>query len=124
MVSIEIRKMLKKRRIGKTEVKADENVGSKELKSEKENYGFLVCKYCKGYYELQKGESPKDFAECSCGGELKYVQNFNEHVFDELDPLAETIICPICGEKNSKNNKFCTECGAKIELWAELTLNI
>ncbi|MGF7119448.1 zinc ribbon domain-containing protein [Methanobacterium oryzae] len=117
MVSSEkIREMLKKKRkVNKTKIKADENVEHKE-KSKKENQGFLVCKNCKGYYELQKGESPEDFAECSCGGELEYVQNFNEHVFDELDPLAETISCPICGEKNSKNNKFCTDCGAKIEL--------
>lgn len=115
--SKEIREMLEKRKkANKTEAKVDEKIKPKELEYKKENHGLLVCKDCNGYYELQKGESPEDFAECSCGGELKYVQNFDEHVFDELDPVNETIICPICGDENSKNNKFCIGCGAKIEL--------
>ena len=33
--------------------------------------GYLVCNNCGGYYELQQGESWKDFdTECQCGGQL------------------------------------------------------
>lgn len=33
--------------------------------------GYLVCNNCGGYYELQPGESWKDFdTECGCGGQL------------------------------------------------------
>ncbi|MGB9937410.1 MAG: zinc-ribbon domain-containing protein [Methanobacterium sp.] len=32
----------------------------------------LICNKCGGYYELQEGESPKDFDLCECGGKLKY----------------------------------------------------
>ncbi len=32
--------------------------------------GYLECDNCKGYYELQNGESPEDFSECECGGRL------------------------------------------------------
>ncbi|MGB9936608.1 MAG: hypothetical protein ACPK7O_02725 [Methanobacterium sp.] len=38
---------------------------------------YLVCKKCKGYYELQKGESINDFEECECGGALKQVDHLN-----------------------------------------------
>ncbi len=31
---------------------------------------YLECDNCKGYYELQNGESPEDFSECECGGRL------------------------------------------------------
>ena len=32
---------------------------------------YLVCNKCGGYYELQPGESPRDFSlECECGGHL------------------------------------------------------
>ena len=34
--------------------------------------GYLECDNCKGYYELQNGESPEDFSECECGGKLVY----------------------------------------------------
>jgi hypothetical protein len=37
--------------------------------------GYLNCKKCNRYYELQEGESPKDFDKCQCGGDLKYVKN-------------------------------------------------
>lgn len=33
--------------------------------------GYLVCNKCGGYYELQPGESWKEFdTECQCGGQL------------------------------------------------------
>ncbi|ADZ09383.1 hypothetical protein Metbo_1139 [Methanobacterium lacus] len=34
--------------------------------------GYLLCDKCGGYYELQPGESPDDFEECECGGNLRY----------------------------------------------------
>ncbi len=34
--------------------------------------GYLECDNCRGYYELQNGESPDDFSECECGGKLVY----------------------------------------------------
>jgi hypothetical protein len=36
------------------------------------NEGYLICKKCGGYYELQLGESPEDFDNCQCGGKLEY----------------------------------------------------
>lgn len=38
---------------------------------------YLVCKKCKGYYELMPGESPGDFEECECGGNLTHVQSLD-----------------------------------------------
>lgn len=54
---------------------------------------YLICKKCGGHYKLKEGESPENpqnlrfwdmknevfvyFESCECGGELKYVQNFN-----------------------------------------------
>ncbi|OPX59385.1 MAG: hypothetical protein A4E25_01228 [Methanobacterium sp. PtaB.Bin024] len=34
--------------------------------------GYLVCPNCRGYYELQEGESPDDFVSCECGSPLEY----------------------------------------------------
>lgn len=34
--------------------------------------GYLVCKKCDGYYQLEPGESPENFDKCQCGGELEY----------------------------------------------------
>ena len=42
--------------------------------------GYLNCKKCGGNYELQEGESPKDFDKCQCGGDLKYVENVDVHL--------------------------------------------
>ena len=42
--------------------------------------GYLNCKKCGGNYELQEGESPKDFDICQCGGDLKYVENVDVHL--------------------------------------------
>jgi DNA-directed RNA polymerase subunit RPC12/RpoP len=41
-----------------------------EVQEEDITYGYLVCSECKGYYELQEGESPEDYYECECGGKL------------------------------------------------------
>ncbi len=37
--------------------------------------GYLVCSYCRGYYELQEGESPDDFDRCECGSPLEYYES-------------------------------------------------
>ena len=42
---------------------------------EDDNYGYLICVKCNGYYELQEGESLKDFESCECGGALKFIKN-------------------------------------------------
>ncbi|BDZ70942.1 hypothetical protein [Methanobacterium petrolearium] len=36
------------------------------------DWGYLVCPNCRGYYELQEGESPDDFVSCECGSPLEY----------------------------------------------------
>ncbi|BDZ71476.1 hypothetical protein [Methanobacterium petrolearium] len=53
-----------------------ENIKQK-LGRGKNKKGFLVCEKCGGYYELQPGESPEDFAACECGGDLNYTKTFN-----------------------------------------------
>lgn len=40
--------------------------------------GYLFCKKCGGYYELQPGEFPKNFHLCQCGGELVYKKNLDD----------------------------------------------
>lgn len=49
-------------------------IRTKKSESEpiKKGDGYLICDKCGGYYELKPGESPSDFVECECGGELKY----------------------------------------------------
>ena len=42
------------------------------------NSGYIVCEKCRGYYKLEKGESPDDFDRCQCGGSLKYYKNISE----------------------------------------------
>ena len=37
--------------------------------------GYLKCKSCKGYYELQREESPTDFEKCECGGDLEFYDD-------------------------------------------------
>lgn len=39
---------------------------------------YLECEKCRGYYELQQGESPEDFEECECGGKLKYSKKIKK----------------------------------------------
>lgn len=34
--------------------------------------GYLVCKKCNGFYQLEDGEAGDDFDECQCGGELVF----------------------------------------------------
>ncbi len=44
---------------------------------EKENYGYLICDSCSGYYELQEGESINDFEGCNCGGNFIFARTLN-----------------------------------------------
>lgn len=41
---------------------------------------YLFCKKCKGYYELNEGESLEDFERCECGGELIFSENKDEDI--------------------------------------------
>ena len=53
--------------------------------------GYLICKKCGGYYELQPGESPDDFSdECECGGELIYSDTLDELDGDNTDTAERT----------------------------------
>lgn len=71
--------------------------------------GYLVCKKCGGYYELEEGESPEDFSNCECGGDLEYL--------DELEPSGnsseakDSLICSSCGAEIEEGTKFCGKCG-------------
>lgn len=40
--------------------------------------GYLICKECDGYYQLQEGEHPEDFDRCQCGGKLEYVEKIED----------------------------------------------
>jgi hypothetical protein len=49
---------------------------------------YLVCNNCGGYYELEPGESWKDFdTECECGGQL--VQSADESLIPESNLSEE-----------------------------------
>jgi hypothetical protein len=40
---------------------------------------YLVCERCGEYYELQVGESSKDFVDrCACGGKIRVVENLDD----------------------------------------------
>ncbi len=76
---------------------------------------YLICEKCGGYYKLKKGEKPNDFKTCECGGSLRYVQNFNAHFDEELDPINEFNICPDCGTESFAAEKYCKSCGKMIK---------
>lgn len=48
---------------------------------------YLVCEKCRGYYELQEGESKDEFEFCQCGGNLKYINSIED--IDEPKNNAE-----------------------------------
>ncbi len=66
---------------------------------------YLICEKCGGYYTLKEGEKPEDFEMCECGGSLRYIQNFNSHIDEELDPINEINICPDCGTESPSGEK-------------------
>lgn len=78
--------------------------------------GYLVCTHCRGYYELQEGESPDDFVSCECGGPLEYQSairfrsRINSPDTDKLDTTLgfssynETLEPEIEDNQHSENN--------------------
>lgn len=59
-------------------------------------------------------ESPGDFDFCQCGGELYLVE-------DEL-PKSSLITCKNCGNPNTENSAFCSECGQILMSAKELSV--
>ena len=51
--------------------------------------GYLVCKDCGYYYELQPGETANDFDKCQCGGKLIYRKHLNSGIDDFKDSYHE-----------------------------------
>jgi hypothetical protein len=41
--------------------------------------GFLLCRNCNEFYPLLDNESPHDFSQCSCGGDLEYLSSDNRN---------------------------------------------
>ena len=74
----------------------------------------LICKKCGKLYK-SKGEQKEDLDFCECGGDLEYVQDFNMHFNEELDPINEFTICPNCGKEILSSEKHCKYCKTKIE---------
>jgi ribosomal protein L40E len=75
------------------------------FKAKTTSNGYLLCEKCGGYYELEPGESPDDFAgDCDCGGKLTHTKTI------ETETDLENI-CKKCGTKNPENADFCIKCG-------------
>lgn len=72
---------------------------------------YLVCENCKGYYELQSGESPEDFDLCPCGGKLVLM---NSLIDQDSKSSRNTLQCYSCGEINPEESKFCLSCGKNL----------
>lgn len=72
---------------------------------------YIVCDDCGGYYKLESEESLEDFAECQCGGHLRYAQSFEEFIKNRDVP---TITCIHCGARNWKTDIVCSICGEKL----------
>ncbi len=71
IVGIFIRKQTRK--IQQSEIKSkEESPDSFVNQNVSQVKGSLICNKCGGYYELKKGETPDDFAQCQCGGELRF----------------------------------------------------
>ncbi len=79
--------------------------------------GYLFCDECKGYYQLQKGESPEDFSvECECGGNVWYIErldNLNKNFNQAL------VKCPQCGKEIPENARICKHCHKVLKFSAE-----
>ena len=50
----------------------------KKLNQKEDKKGYLICNKCNGYYQLQEGESLKDFESCECGGTLKFKKKLDK----------------------------------------------
>ncbi|KAF5079805.1 hypothetical protein DSECCO2_126540 [anaerobic digester metagenome] len=83
---------------------------------------YMICESCGGYYELMEDESPEDFDNCQCGGNLRLVDSINE-IQDEIqDQEKQHLICPNCGN-NEYEGLFCSKCGGKLITLKEDVLN-
>lgn len=72
---------------------------------------YIVCDNCKGYYRLESGESLEDFAECQCGGRLRYAQSFGEIIENRNSPTKP---CIHCGAETREKDLVCYNCGEKL----------
>ncbi|AXV39398.1 hypothetical protein [Methanobacterium sp. BAmetb5] len=67
---------------------------------------YLVCENCGGYYTLEEDEPLNDSELCHCGGKLYLME---EETLLELQ--YPNITCKYCGNENTINSAFCSECG-------------
>lgn len=90
-------------------------VSNKEIKQgiqdkhgEKNSEGYLICSECRGWYQLQEGESFEDFESCECGGKLKHSKKTRS--------IEENfIVCPNCATKQNESAVFCKKCGKSLK---------
>jgi hypothetical protein len=68
--------------------------------------GYLICANCGGYYQLQPGESPKDFSECQCGGKLDYTDKINDIKEDNEKLPSITSVATHTRTDNKKKKSF------------------
>ncbi len=52
---------------------------------------YILCDKCKGYYELQDGESLNDFDVCQCGGNLKYLNSLDDDYNENSESQRESM---------------------------------
>jgi len=57
----------------------------KNLRKQDTPNGILICNQCRGYYKLNIDESPEDFEECECNGNLEYYTNIDEYLNRESE---------------------------------------
>lgn len=57
----------------------------KNLRKHDTPNGILICNQCRGYYKLNIDESPEDFEECECNGNLEYYRNIDEYINRESE---------------------------------------
>lgn len=96
----------------------DHDENSEAIHFQDKHLGYLVCPYCRGYYELQEGESPDDFERCECGSPLEYqsMVQFRSRVHNpDLDKFStamgnssynEAVDSGFEDQLNSENNQL------------------
>lgn len=92
---------------------------------------YIICENCRGYYELEEGESAHDFDVCQCGGtlkhvvfgvpkiksfssELSYVDSIKENYAEEKtneDTEDKNIIGDIENKQEEEITLYCSNCG-------------